>query len=53
MHISTSNANVQNRASSSSSASQKLVMGEILGRCVLPAHVTAGAARLADEFFTA
>lgn len=28
-------------------------MGEILGRCELPTHVTAGAARLADEFFTA
>lgn len=31
----------------------KIVLGEILGRCDLPDHVTVGAARLADEFFTA
>lgn len=31
----------------------KFVMGEIQGRCALPAHVVDGAAGLADEFFTA
>lgn len=30
-----------------------LVLGEVQGRCELPAHVIAGAARLAAEFFTA
>lgn len=34
------------------STSAQLVMGAIQGRCDLPAHVTACAARLADEFFT-
>lgn len=35
------------------SAAPSLVMGSILGRCDLPAHVKKGADKLANEFFTA
>lgn len=53
MHLTTATAEAQYQAASARSAAPKLVMGEVMGRCELPAHVTAGAARLADEFFTA
>lgn len=50
MHHTVSTTEAKSVARSKSTGA--LVMGEILGRCDLPVHVTAGAARLADEFFT-
>ena len=47
------NANWTSHAAGSRSAGQKLATGRILGRVELPGHVTAGAARLANEFFSA
>lgn len=52
MHLTTANAKAERQATSGRSAGQKIVMGGIQGRCELPAHVTASAARLADVFFT-
>lgn len=54
MRLTTANAKMQStKAANFRSAAPKFVMGEILGRCELPAHVAVSAARLAEEFFTA